>query len=156
MHTGNVRRRVWTVVVAAGLGASTASVADCQSAKAVTAADIAGGQADALLKAMVAACQAREPAKFFSLQTADANRMVSAISPADRTQLFAQYCAFTTDSVRGLGGNTDTAVHAVGPYKNKTKCGAPASYWFVRNQGGELVLRLEVAVESGRLKIDTH
>jgi hypothetical protein len=156
VYIDKVGRFVRAAVAIVCSAISPVSFADCQSAKRATAADIAGGQADVLLKAMVAACKAEDPAKFFSLQTEDANKVLAPSSPADKKKLFAQYCTFTTEAVNGLGGNVSTAVHSVGPYKNRAKCGVPASYWFVHNKGGELALRLEVAVESGRLKIDTH
>lgn len=135
---------------------STTSLAECQSAKPATVADVARGQSDALLKAMVAACKSQEPSRFFELQTTDASRLVSSIPSAERGKLFDQYCTFTNEAVKGLGGNLATAVHTVGPHKNRRKCGVLWSYWFVHNKAGEMVLRLEVALESGRLKIDTH
>jgi hypothetical protein len=119
-------------------------------------ADVSAGHTDVLLKAMVAACQGQDPDKFFGLQTTDANKVIAAGSAANKRELFKQYCEFTSKAVSGLGGNVSAAVQSVGPDKRKTKCAAPSSIWLVHNKVGELVLRLDVAVEAGRLKIDTQ
>lgn len=133
---------------------SSASFADCQSTSAATMADV--GQGDALLKSMIKACTSGDAAGFFSLQTKDTARMLASQSPAQNEKLFANYCAFTNQAVKKLGGSTDGAVHSIGPDGDRKKCNAPSSYWFVRSKSGELAVRLEVGIEGGRLKIDTH
>ena len=148
---------LWAGLTVALVSTHSISSANCQTSRPATASDMAGGQGEALLKAMTAACKAQDSAKFFSLQTDDANKLLASNSPAEKKKkLFSQYCTFTDGALNGLGGNVSAATHSIGPYKNKTKCGVLSSYWFVNNKAGDLVLRLEVAVESGRLKIDTH
>ena len=150
------RSTLGIVLVIACAVASAAAFADCQTFRPATATDVTNGQGAALLEAMVAACKIVDSGKFFDLQTDDARQVIASISPAEKKKLLSQYCAFTAKAVSGLGGDVGAGVHSVGPYKKRTKCGAPQSYWFVHNKAGELVLRLEVAVESGRLMIDTH
>lgn len=152
MHIAQLPRSIFLATVIATV--STASFADCQSTKAATIADV--GQGEALLKSMIDACTSGDAAGFFSLQTKDTARMLASNSPAQKEKQFANYCAFTKQAVKTLGGSTSGAVHSIGPDGNRMKCNAPASYWFVRSKSGELALRLEVGVESGRLKIDTH
>lgn len=72
---------------------------------------------------------------------------------SDKASLFKNYCEFTAEAIKTLGGNTAMGTHSIGPYKNRSKCGAPASYWFIYTKDGTLALRMEVAVESGSLKI---
>jgi hypothetical protein len=138
------------------MAATASAFADCQTARPATAVDVSTGHADALLRAMVTACQGQDPNKFFSLQTTDANTVIAKGQAANKKALFDQYCEFTSKAVSGLGGNVNAAVHSIGPDKRATKCGAPTSIWFVHNKAGEMVLRLEVAVEAGRLKIETQ
>ncbi|MDR2188913.1 MAG: hypothetical protein LBE62_12885 [Azonexus sp.] len=155
-HIKKTHRLAQITIAIACMIAPAASFADCQSAKPATTADIAAGQAKTLLESMISACKAQDPTAFFSLQTEGANKLLATTSTTDKEKLFGQYCAFTTEAVNQLGGNIETAVHSIGPYKNGMKCGIPSSYWFVHNKSGKLALRLEIAVESGQLKIDTH
>lgn len=157
MRAAKLARFIQTFVLGPiALTAGAASIADCQTAKPARSVDIAAGQADALLKSMVAACKAQNSDQFFKLQTEDANRVFAKNSQAEKYKLYEQYCASTTGAVSKLGGDLGAAIHSVGPYKNRMKCGMPSSYWYVNSKNGELVLRVEVAVESGRLKIDTQ
>lgn len=156
MQIEKIRCAVSAVVAIVFVASSPTSFADCKTSRSATSVDIAGGQAQSLLGAIVAACKGQDPSKFFSLQTEDANKILAPSSKAEKKEIFSQYCAFTAEAERGLGGNIGAGVHSIGPYKSKTKCGAPSSYWFVHNKAGQLVLRLEVAVEAGRLKVDTH
>lgn len=156
MHIVWGRPMFKVVAAVAFLTLSTVSVADCQSVRLAIAADIPGSKAEALLRAMVAACKSQEPDQFFALQTTDSAKLTMSASPARKAEVLADYCTFTNDAMKRLGGEFSAATHSIGPYKGKTKCGVPWSYWFVHNRSGELVLRLEVAVESGRLKIDTQ
>jgi hypothetical protein len=156
MKNNAVFRQIRVFVASACMAATTLAFADCQTTRPPTAADVSAGHTDSLLKAMVTACQGQDPDKFFTLQTTDANNVIAKGQAANKKELFSQYCAFTSKAVGGLGGNVSAAVHSVVADKKTTKCGSPTSNWLVHNKAGELVLRLEVAVESGRLKIDTQ
>lgn len=133
---------------------SNVSAEDCTKVRNASQQDIARGESVALLKNMAAACKSQIPENFPRLQTSDAQRLF--FKADDKASLFKNYCEFTTEAIRTLGGNTDAGTHSIGPYKNRSKCGAPASYWFIHTKDGKLALRLEIAVESGNLKIDTH
>lgn len=139
------------VVFAASNGVSAQ---DCSKARNATQQDIMKGESVALLNAMAAACKSQMPENFFRLQTSSAQKLSARAT--DKAGLLKNYCEFTTEAIKRLGGGTDAGVHTIGPQKNRTKCGAPASFWFIHTKDGTLALRLEVAVESGSLKIDTH
>ncbi len=142
-------------IVAAVFAAANGALAqDCSRSRNATQHDIAKGESVALLNAMVAACKSRNPDDFFRLQTSSAQKLSSSVT--DKTRLLKNYCDFTTEAIKTLGGGTDAGVHSIGPYKNRMKCEGPASFWFIHTKDGTLALRLEVAVESGNLKIDTH
>jgi hypothetical protein len=142
------------IFLAACAVSNSVSAQDCAKARNASQQDIARGEAVALLNAMAAACKSQIPENFFHLQTSSAQKLV--MGATDKAHLFKNYCEFTTEAIRTLGGTTDAGTHSIGPYKNRSKCGAPASYWFIHTKDGTLALRLEVAVESGSLKIDTH
>jgi hypothetical protein len=142
------------IFVAAYAASIGASAQDCSKARNATQQDIAKGESVALLNAMSTACKSKNPENFFRLQSSDAQKLVNGTT--DKAHIFKNYCEFTTEAIKTLGGSTDAGKHSIGPHKNRTKCGAPASFWFIHTKDGALALRLEVAVESGSLKIDTH
>ncbi len=142
------------VALAVFAASNGASAQDCSKARNATQQDIMKGESVTLLNTMAAACKSQAPENFFRLQTSNAQKL-SAGSP-DKAGLLKNYCEFTTEAIKTLGGGTNAGVHTIGPHKNRTKCGAPASFWFIHTRDGTLALRLEVAVESGSLKIDTH
>jgi hypothetical protein len=142
------------IAIAVFAASHGASAQDCSIARNATQQDIMKGESVALLNAMAAACKSQSPENFFRLQTSSAQKLTARAT--DKVGLLKNYCEFTTNAIKTLGGGTDAGVHTIGPHKNGTKCGAPASYWFIHAKDGTLALRLEVAVESGSLKIDTH
>lgn len=142
------------IAIAVCAFANNSLAQDCSKARNASQQDIMNGESVALLNAMVAACKSRDPENFFRLQTSSAQKL-SARS-TDKAGLFKNHCEFTSEAIKTLGGGTDAGVHTIGLHKNRMKCGAPASFWFIHTIDGTLALRLEVAVESGSLKIDTH
>lgn len=142
------------IAVAVFAASNGALAQDCSKARNATQQDIMKGESVALLNAMAAACKSQSPENFFRLQTSSAQKLSA--SATDKAGLLKNYCEFTTEAIKTLGGATNAGVHTIGPHKNRTKCGAPASFWFIHTKDGTLALRLEVAVESGSLKIDTH
>ena len=133
---------------------SNVSAQNCSVIRNASQQDIAKGEAVELLNNMVAACKSQIAENFFRLQTTGSQQLVSGAS--EKASMFKNYCEFTAETIKLLGGNAAVGTHSIGPHKNRTKCGAPASYWFIHTKDGTLALRLEVAVESGRMKIDTH
>ena len=142
------------IFLAAYVVSNSVLAQDCSVIRNASQQDIAKGEAVTLLNNMAGACKSQIPENFFRLQTSEAQRLVSGVS--DKASLFKNYCEFTAEAIKTLGGNTAMGTHSIGPYKNRSKCGAPASYWFIYTKDGTLALRMEVAVESGSLKIDTH
>lgn len=142
------------IFLAACVVSNGVSAQDCSVIRNASQQDIARGESVTLLNNMAAACKSQIPESFFRLQTSGAQQLVSTAS--DKASLFKNYCEFTAEAIKTLGGSTTVGTHSIGPYKGRSKCGAPASYWFIHTKDGTLALRLEVAVESGRLKIDTH
>lgn len=142
------------IALAVLTASNAASAQDCSKARNATQQDILKGESVALFNSMVAACKSQTPENFFRLQTGSA-KQVSARA-TDKAALFKNYCEFTAEAMKTLGGDANAGVHTIGPQKNRMKCGAPASFWFIHTKDGTLALRLEVAVESGSLKIDTH
>ncbi|WP_137940283.1 hypothetical protein [Chitinivorax sp. B] len=142
------------IVVAAFTASNGTLAEDCSRARNATQQDIAKGESVALLNAMATACKSQNPDSFFRLQTSSAQKLSAGAT--DKTRLLKSYCEFTAEAIKTLGGGTDAGVHSIGPHKNRMKCGAPASFWFIHTKDGTLALRLAVAVESGSLKIDTH
>ncbi|RVT87952.1 hypothetical protein [Inhella crocodyli] len=142
------------IVLAVLAALNGASAQDCSKARNATPQDIMKGESVALLNSMAAACKSQVPENFFRLQTSSAQQISARAT--DKAGLFKNYCEFTSEAIKTLGGGANAGVHTIGPHKNKMKCGAPASFWFIHTKDGTLALRLEVAVESGSLKIDTH
>lgn len=128
------------------------AAANCQSKRPASPSDI--GKSTELFKSMIVACKSGNPDNFFALQTTDANRMVN--SSGNKRSLFTQYCSFTQDALRTLGGQPENGVHSIKQDNYKTVCGQKVSTWYVHSNNGALAIRLDVAVENGQLKIDTH
>ncbi|MEO3712711.1 hypothetical protein [Roseateles flavus] len=149
-----LNRTLVATTLLALMGTPQAWAQDCAGTRTATPADLARGEGVALLNSMGAACRSQQPERFFRLQTSQAR--ASAERAGDKAGLFRNYCEFTDRALKALGGDAAAGVHTIGPHKGRTRCGVPASFWFVHTKDGELALRLEVAVESGQLRMDTH
>lgn len=149
-----MRNRI--LVVACLQLTSSIALADCYSRKPVQPGEFSSAAGQSLLNKMVAACNDGAPENFFALQTDDARSIVSRLSAPKQQQLFAQYCDFTKKGMGILGGQPERAIHSIKVDSYKTKCGQKVSTWYVHNSGGSLAVRMDVAIESGEMKIDTH
>jgi hypothetical protein len=138
------------------LAVALPAASNCQTYQPASAAHVAGGQADALFKSMIAACAAQDSSRWRDLRTERVNTLLARLSEAENKRLDGDHCALVKGVLAGLNGKASAAVHSIGPYKNRTECGIPAAYWFIHDPVGKPLLRLEVALEQGRLKIDTH
>jgi hypothetical protein len=136
------------------IAAANVSAQNCTTTRNASQQDIGRGEGVVLLRSMVAACKSQSPESFFRLQTSGAQSTVAGAS--DKKSLFANYCEFTSEAVKALGGNIESGTHSIGTYKGRSACGAPASYWFIHTKDGNLALRLAVAIESGQLRIATQ
>ena len=148
------KRQLQALALLAVLANGHVLAQDCAGTRPATQQDLAHGEGITLLNDMAAACRSPQPENFLRLQTSSARGLAHRAS--DRASLVRTYCEFTEQALNTLGGNAAAGLHSIGPYKGRSRCGVLASYWFVHAKSGELALRLAVAVEGGRLRIDTH
>ena len=137
--------------------ATNVAVADCQSLKPLGPGDVNSAKPDLLFKNMLAACKSGAPERFFALQSKKSSYLLSKLSSSDKSQLFSQYCTFTQEANKTLGGHPESGIHSFKQDNYKTtECGQKMSFWYVHSKNGALALRLEVTLENGQLRIDTH
>jgi hypothetical protein len=122
---------------------------DCNIRRPASEDDLKNGKAALLIKNLSSACANKSPTEFFAQQTSRVRLILSKETSTEQMKYLNLLCGQLARAFK----NPEALSYSLEQGRAR-KCGQPISELWANGQNGEPILRMTVAVENDRLRLD--